>query len=147
MIVFDTATIEQPLEGANPTLTQEYDEIINRYLARFDKENILARVKVKLIEKLSTGDFQQQDVAKSLGLSIRSLQRKLSAENTSYSELLDQTRHELALSYIKIQATILLRLLIFLALLMSVVLPAHFAAGPIYHPSIIEKNIWLALNF
>ncbi|MCF4615477.1 helix-turn-helix transcriptional regulator, partial [Acinetobacter baumannii] len=73
----------------------------NRYLARFDKENILARVKVKLIEKLSTGDFQQQDVAKSLGLSIRSLQRKLSAENTSYSELLDQTRHELALSYIK----------------------------------------------
>ena len=50
MIVFDTATIEQPLEGANPTLTQEYDEIINRYLARFDKENILARVKVKLIE-------------------------------------------------------------------------------------------------
>ena len=50
MIVFDTATIEQPLEGANPSLTQEYDEIINRYLARFDKENILARVKVKLIE-------------------------------------------------------------------------------------------------
>jgi AraC-like DNA-binding protein len=89
MIVFDTASIEQPLEGGNPSLTQEYDEIINRYLARFDKENILARVKVKLIEKLSTGDFQQQDVAKSLGLSIRSLQRKLSAENTSYSELLD----------------------------------------------------------
>ncbi|MFW1763038.1 AraC family transcriptional regulator [Acinetobacter calcoaceticus] len=101
MIVFDTATIEQPLDGGNPSLTQEYDEIINRYLARFDKENILARVKVKLIEKLSTGDFQQQDVAKSLGLSIRSLQRKLSAENTSYSELLDNTRHELALSYIK----------------------------------------------
>lgn len=106
MIVFDTATIEQPLEGANPTLTQEYDEIINRYLARFDKENILARVKVKLIEKLSTGDFQQQEIAKSLGLSIRSLQRKLSAENTSYSELLDDTRHELALSYIKTQAIV-----------------------------------------
>lgn len=106
MIVFDTATIEKPLEGANPSLSQEYDEIIIRYLARFDKENILARVKLKLIEKLSSGDFQQQEIAKSLGLSIRSLQRKLSAENTSYSELLDDTRHELALSYIKTQAIV-----------------------------------------
>ncbi|EKU59667.1 hypothetical protein ACINWC348_0925 [Acinetobacter baumannii WC-348] len=48
---------------------------------------------------------------------------------------------------LKTQAIILLRLLIFLALPMSVVLPARFAAGPIYHLSIIEKNIWLALNF
>ncbi|KXO86262.1 AraC family transcriptional regulator [Acinetobacter venetianus] len=101
MIVFDTATIELPLEGANPILSQEYDEIIMRYLARFDKENIQARIKVKIIENLATGEIQQQEIAKSLGLSTRSLQRKLSLENTSYSEILDNTRQELAISYIK----------------------------------------------
>lgn len=101
MIVFDTASIEQPLEGANPELTQEYDDIIRRYLTRFDKQNILAQVKLKLIERLSTGEIQQQEIAKSLGLSIRSLQRKLGEESTTFSELLDNTRQELALSYIK----------------------------------------------
>ncbi|MBJ8482499.1 AraC-like DNA-binding protein [Acinetobacter sp. BIGb0102] len=101
MIVFDTATIELPLEGANPILSQEYDEIIMRYLARFDKENIQARIKVKIIENLAAGEIQQQEIAKSLGLSTRSLQRKLSLENTSYSEILDKTRQELASSYIK----------------------------------------------
>ncbi|ENU30582.1 hypothetical protein F991_01504 [Acinetobacter sp. CIP-A165] len=101
LIVFETASIEQPLDGANPELTQEYDEIIMRYLARFDKENILARVKLKLIERLSTGEIHQQEIAKSLGLSIRSLQRKLSEEKTTFSELLDSTRQELAMSYIK----------------------------------------------
>ena len=101
MIVFDTASIELPLEGANPILSREYDEIIMRYLARFDKENIQARIKVKIIENLATGEIQQQEIAKSIGLSTRSLQRKLSLENTSYSEILDNTRQELAISYIK----------------------------------------------
>jgi len=100
MIVFDTASIELPLEGANPLLSREYDEIIMRYLARFDKENIQARIKVKIIENLAAGEIQQQEIAKSLGLSTRSLQRKLSLENTTYSEILDNTRQELAISYV-----------------------------------------------
>lgn len=100
-IIFDAADMEKPLEGANPGLARFFDEIASKYLARFDQENILARVKVTLIEQLSNGEPDQEEVATSLGMSARSLQRKLAEELTTYSEILDNTRHELALSYLK----------------------------------------------
>ena len=39
-------------------------------------------------------------MASSLNLSVRSLQRKLSDENTNYKHLLDETRRELAMNYL-----------------------------------------------
>lgn len=100
-IVFDAPTMERTLDGANPELAHYFDEIALKYLARFDKDNILARVKTALIERLADGEPSQDDIARRLGLSARSLQRRLAEEYTTYKELLDGTRHELALSYLK----------------------------------------------
>jgi AraC-like DNA-binding protein len=101
LLVLDRAALERPLEGANPELARHNDEIVLRYLARFDRDNILARVKAALVECLPHGEPSQDAIAAALHLSSRSLQRRLADENTSYKQLLDATRRELALSYLK----------------------------------------------
>ena len=59
------------------------------------------RVRARLIDLLSAGDVAQQDVADSLHMSLRTLQRKLHKENTSYKALLEETRRQLAGQYLR----------------------------------------------
>jgi len=78
LLVLDRAALERPLEGANPELARHNDEIVLRYLARFDRDNILARVKAALVECLPHGEPSQDAIAAALHLSSRSLQLALS---------------------------------------------------------------------
>jgi AraC-like DNA-binding protein len=50
---------------------------------------------------LSQGKTQKQNVANSLGVSARTLSRRLAEEGTTYEEVVDQLRRSLALQYIK----------------------------------------------
>lgn len=93
------AELERSLEGANAELARHNDEIVVRYLATFDKQNLRARVRATLIEQLPRGEPSAEKIAAALHLSLRSLQRKLAEEQSSYDELLNDTRRELALSY------------------------------------------------
>ncbi len=93
-------TLRQPLASANAELARHNDAILTRYLAHFDKENATNRVHSTLVELLPLGEPSQDKVAAVLHMSLRNLQRKLSAEGTTYKEVLNQTRRELALSYI-----------------------------------------------
>jgi AraC-like DNA-binding protein len=62
--------------------------------------NVAGRVLSKLLER--KGDYPTlQEMAKSLGMSERTLIRKLKAEGTSYQRLLDDVRQELALWYLR----------------------------------------------
>jgi AraC-like DNA-binding protein len=58
-------------------------------------------VRARVLEQLPRGGASGSTVAKTLDMSLRSLQRKLSAEGTSFKEILDETRHELAARYIE----------------------------------------------
>ncbi|MNN59171.1 HTH-type transcriptional regulator VirS [compost metagenome] len=49
---------------------------------------------------LSGGRPDMQAVAKELGMSDRTLQRRLTEENTTFKQLLTQTRHEQAREYL-----------------------------------------------
>ena len=100
-IDFDRADFEQPLEGANPELARHNDAISAAYLARFEQSRLSTRVHALLVEALPSGVPSQEQVAKSLLLSSRSLQRKLAEEGSSYKQLLDETRRDLALSYLR----------------------------------------------
>ena len=98
---FSKASLEAHLHTANPRLARVNDRVITQYLAQFDKGSTAMRVRAKLIDLLSAGNVTQQDVADSLHMSLRTLQRKLSVENTSYKVLLDETRRELANQYLR----------------------------------------------
>lgn len=100
-IWFARDVFEQKLEGANPELARHNDEIVVRYLAQMQKQNLRARVHAALIEQLPQGEPSQEKIAAALHMSPRNFQRKLAEEGTSYTELLSDTRRDLALSYVR----------------------------------------------
>ncbi|MFQ5935038.1 MAG: AraC family transcriptional regulator [Acidiferrobacterales bacterium] len=89
------------LPTANAELARANDRIVADYLARFERGSIKRQVEAKLLEQLSSGHATQESIAKALNVSTRSLQRKLKQEGTTYKQLLEQTRRELAAQYVK----------------------------------------------
>ena len=100
---FAREDFERGLDGANPELARHNDEIVLRYLARHDRDDLVARVRAALTGLLPSGVPGEAAVAAALHLSSRSLQRKLAEEGSSYTQLLQQTRRELAASYLRDQ--------------------------------------------
>jgi AraC-like DNA-binding protein len=99
-IYFDKADITQRLPTANAELARANEKIIVDYLARLDKNNITTQVKSKLLDLLPSGHSTEEAVIQALHLSQRTLQRKLKEEGTTFKELLDETRRELAKEYV-----------------------------------------------
>lgn len=100
-IHFNPEYLYEPLPSANPALAQLNDQVIVDYLARFEKGRISDQVRSLLIQRLPSGEPPQDDIARALNLSTRSLQRRLADEGMSYKQLLDSTRRELACGYLK----------------------------------------------
>ena len=59
------------------------------------------RVHSCLLELLPTGESSIENIAKKLGVSKRTLQRRLKGESTSFKDVLNQTRKKLARYYLK----------------------------------------------
>lgn len=59
------------------------------------------RARGVLLELLPAGESSMQAVARKLGMSKRTLQRRLTEEQQGFQQLLDQTREELARYYLK----------------------------------------------
>lgn len=100
-VYFDLAVLDTPLDGANPELARYNDEIVARYLARLQRDDVVARVRAVLTELLPRGEPGAAAVAARLHLSERSLQRRLAEVQTGFSAVLKDTRHSLAKSYLR----------------------------------------------
>ncbi|MFZ6048097.1 AraC family transcriptional regulator [Pseudomonas sp. CR3202] len=101
LLVFDKADLLQPLSGSCPELAQASDSIIIGYLARLDKSDVITGVTQKIIEFLPVGDCTRDKVASAMCMSPTTLQLKLSQRGTNFQQLLDDTRKELACSYLR----------------------------------------------
>ena len=100
-IWIDPEFIDKPLATANPELVRINDQIVTDYLAHLDRSDVTTRVRAKLIERLPDGNVGEEDIASALNLSSRSLQRKLKAQGVSFKHLLDDTRKELGMQYVR----------------------------------------------
>ena len=100
-LAYPSAELDQRLPAGNAELARMNEEVVARYLARLEQEYVATRVRALLTERLSSGEPTQQGVARELGISQRSLQRRLADEGTSYKELLSETRKDLALAYLR----------------------------------------------
>jgi AraC-like DNA-binding protein len=100
-LVFAAADLDRELPTGNAELARTADEVILRYLARFDREDVVTQARIKLMELLPSGQTSAQRVAEALHLSVRNLQRKLAAHNTSLARLREEARRELANQYVR----------------------------------------------
>ncbi len=102
-ILFDCEVLEAPLPTGNIQVARECDRVIDRYLAQLERDNIAASTKALLVKQLPSGSATEGGIAKALNLSVRTMQRRLTDEGTTFKQLLDNTRRELALQYIRDQ--------------------------------------------
>ena len=63
---------------------------------RFSQDLVSTKVKTYILDNLLKGDVELAQIASSLHLGLRTLQRKLKAEGKSFNELLDECRHHMA---------------------------------------------------
>jgi AraC-like DNA-binding protein len=100
-IGIDSALIDKPLAGASVELAQMHDKTAMEYLAKLKRQDISGRVRVVIVDNLSTGMVSKKLVADKLHISLRNLELKLSRENTNFQQVLDSTRQSLAAGYIE----------------------------------------------
>lgn len=101
-VVFDKADMEIPFISVDEGIWNYFEPELNRRLSDLDvDDSVSARVRAALTELLPAGVCGVEDVAFELGLSKRTLQRKLSEEHTTFQKQLNNTREVLALHYIQ----------------------------------------------
>ncbi len=97
----EPAVLARPVLSADPHLCALIERHAEALLERLPSSGSLTdRARAALVEGLRSGRTDVAAVAEGLRMSARTLQRRLSAEGTSYAELLDALRRELALRYV-----------------------------------------------
>jgi AraC-like DNA-binding protein len=100
-LVFDATLAARPVVTGNPELAAEADRIAARYLEGLTPDTVATRVRALLLKAMPSGDLDQDGIARALHQSPSTLQRRLRREGTSYQNLLDSTRREMALEYLR----------------------------------------------
>lgn len=87
---------------ANESMWQFFEPELKRQLSSLTEEVSFGdRVEGALLELLPTGEASIEQVSKRLGVSKRTLQRRLTNEQTNYQAILNETRKTLATHYLK----------------------------------------------
>ena len=100
-IALDSRVMDEELRGGNAELALQNDAVVIRYLQEIDKSDIVNSVRGLVIKNLSSGTLSKTSIASQLHMTPRNLQFKLAAQGTTYQEILDTTRRDLALAYIE----------------------------------------------
>jgi len=100
MLVFSKHDMQVQLPAANAELARQNDQVVLSLLARMDREDIIAQVRASVVDLLPSGECSKEKIAERLNMSERTLQGRLAMKNTSYRDLLNETRKELAEQYI-----------------------------------------------
>lgn len=100
-VVFDARDASRPFLTHNARMWEVFEPALRRRMADAGRSrSTREQVEVALFELLPSGRTEIKDVAKQLGLSSRTLQRRLAAEDTSWLAVLGQTRERLARHYL-----------------------------------------------
>ena len=99
-LTFDRHDVERHLMSGNWELVQAHDNILLKHLQSLKQASLAQQVQTVLIEQLPAGAISEQDVARHLAMSARSLQRRLNEEGTNYKTLLQTTRQTLAQQHV-----------------------------------------------
>lgn len=95
-LVLRLEDVDRRLTGSNNELATLNEHIVVKYLAHSAKQDVVNQVKAAIIDGLSNGMVTEKSVSESLFMTPRNLHRKLQKEDTTFKQLLNQVRQELA---------------------------------------------------
>jgi AraC-like DNA-binding protein len=102
-LIFSSDILDLPLPKADPTL----HKVLERYVAgrvselkKYQQENLVEAIKATIVNSKGYGKPNLFSIAKRMGMSPRTLQRRLSAERVSLRAMLNETRYDLAKRYL-----------------------------------------------
>lgn len=99
---FPTSFLGTPNRTADASLHQILTRYAEECLARHaDSATITGRTRTLIAAGLSNGHASIEEVARRMAMTPRTLQRHLSDEGRQFSELLDDTRRDLAAQYLR----------------------------------------------
>ena len=98
---FDTSVLDLPLPSADPNLHAILVPYADQSLSQLStEESIAGRVRLLIRVQLADGGPDVGRVASQLGMSLRTLARRLETEGTTFRELLDDVRQQLAVEQV-----------------------------------------------
>ncbi|MDJ0867726.1 MAG: AraC family transcriptional regulator ligand-binding domain-containing protein [Myxococcota bacterium] len=100
-LLIDREVMLKPSPHHSAELLRQLQALAEQELQRLRTPGFAAEVRSRLRSRLCSGAFQADAIAAELHLGCRTFQRRLEAEQTSFSELLDEVRRELALDLIR----------------------------------------------
>jgi AraC-like DNA-binding protein len=101
-VTFTAADATRPFLTSNDPLWAAFEPALRQRLADLDATVTTAkRVRAALLEGLPSGLVTMQAIAGKLGTSKRTLQRRIEAEETSFQQILKETREALARHYLQ----------------------------------------------
>lgn len=103
-LVFDKQDLQKPFLTQNNVMWKYLKTELYQHLAQQDREMSFAGyVQQELYSAIPSGFFLIEEIAERLGVSVRTLQRNLSAENTSFKRELQAVQKAMAFTYIKME--------------------------------------------
>jgi len=99
-MLFARSDMIEALPTSNPMLAELHERFAGEYLQRFDHAQVSYRAREVIIQRLPDGEPRRDQIASALRMSERTMQRRLEEERTSFVQLLDDTRRELAEQYL-----------------------------------------------
>ncbi|MGH8808056.1 MAG: AraC family transcriptional regulator [Noviherbaspirillum sp.] len=99
-LLLSTADLTCPLPTSNPVLAELHERYVGEYLDRLDNNSVIHSIRKLIIRQLPDGEPLRGHAAKALHMSERTLQRRLQEEGTSFHQLVDDIRRELARQYL-----------------------------------------------
>ena len=99
---FSAELLNEPLDSSDPHLHKLVSKLADAMLSELPRaDSFTSRVRELITEGLPTGRASYSLIAGALHVSERTLARRLAAEGTSFKELMDQIRRQLALRYVE----------------------------------------------
>ena len=100
-ISFSKEDAETPFLTANDAIWQSFEPSLQQRLKSLEASAPLSsQVRALLLEAIPSGNTSAEFISQKLRMGARTLQRRLRIENTSFQEILNETRHTLAVHYL-----------------------------------------------
>lgn len=99
---FPSSFLSLPIAKADASLCALLDRHAEELLAKYPpRDSLIDQVRNLLADEFRGGEPSLERIAEHLGLTPRTLQRKLQELGTSYNDVLDQMRRQLAMRYLR----------------------------------------------